>query len=162
MKKIMVSLLLVLVALFSPAWGSSYDNSAALAGLQTPKVYFDVNQGDAKKLLVRLDLLDRTIRQMTEAGLRPEVVVGIRGGATKLMTRGTGYFREEDIQFSEPIRKWVADFKARGFVLEQCAIAMEFLKVEAGDMLPEINIVANGYVSMIGYQNRGYAVVPMD
>ncbi len=162
MKRIMVSALLVLVAFLSPAWGSSYNNSAALAGLQTAKVYFDVNQGDAKKLLVRLDLLDRTVRQLAEAGLKPEVVVGLRGGATKLMTRGTGHFRNEDIQNSEPIKKWVADFKARGFVLEQCAIAMEFLKVEAADMLPEINIVANGYVSMIGYQNRGYAVVPMD
>ena len=162
MKRFGVSVFLVFCVFLAPAWGGSYDNSAALGGLQTAKVYFDVNQGDAKKLIVRLDLLNRTVEQIREAGLNAEVVVGIRGGATKLVTRGTGHFKEEDIQYSDQIKKWIADFKAKGFVLEQCAIAAEFMKIDAADFLPEITLVANGYVSMIGYQNKGYAVVPMD
>jgi len=162
MKRVVFWIFLAFCVLSSPAWGGTFDNRAALSGLQTAKVYFDVNLGDARKLLVRLDLLTQTVDQFVESGLTPEVVIGIRGGATKLFTRGTGHFKEEDVQYSEPIKKRVSELKAKGFVIEQCAIATQFLNVKAEDMLPEVTMVANGYVSMIGYQNKGYAVVPMD
>jgi len=162
MKRLMVFICFVSFLIPQTVMAESFDNRAALDGLKTVKVYFDVNVGDAKQLMIRLDLLSQTVDQIDGAGIRPEVIVGIRGGATKLVTRGTDYFKSDDVQYSERIKKRIAEFASRGFAIEQCAIAARFLDVDLSDMLPEIASVANGYVSMIGYQNKGYAVVPMD
>ena len=46
--------------------------------------------------------------------------------------------------------------------LEQCRIAAGFEDIAIADFLPQVKLVANGYVSMIGYQSQGYSFVPMD
>jgi len=162
LKRLAGVVFLIVLGFAAQAGAGQYANTEALAGLQTAKVYFDVNVGDPKQLLVRFKLLDQTVRQIDQAGVKPEVVVGFRGGATRLVTRGESHFKEEEKQYSQEIKNWIADFKSKGFVLEQCAIATDFLKIDPADILPEITVVANGFVSMVGYQNKGYGVVPMD
>ncbi|WP_157067768.1 hypothetical protein [Desulfosarcina cetonica] len=53
-------------------------------------------------------------------------------------------------------------FAQNGFRLEQCAIAARAMKIDPVDFLPSIHLVQNGYVSIIAYQTRGYAYLPMD
>jgi len=31
-----------------------------------------------------------------------------------------------------------------------------------GAVLPQISVVQNGYISIVAYQNKGYALLPMD
>jgi hypothetical protein len=35
-------------------------------------------------------------------------------------------------------------------------------KVSYGDVLPQITVVQNSYISIVAYQNKGYALLPMD
>jgi len=35
-------------------------------------------------------------------------------------------------------------------------------KIDTKDFLPQVKIVANGYISLVGYQSQGYAFLPMD
>jgi len=60
------------------------------------------------------------------------------------------------------IQGWIGQFHENGFTLEQCAIAARGQKVPAGDILPEITVVKNGYISIVAYQNKGFALLPMD
>ncbi|MGD9189483.1 MAG: hypothetical protein PVI89_14780, partial [Desulfobacteraceae bacterium] len=60
------------------------------------------------------------------------------------------------------VQEWIAQFRENGFSLEQCAIAARGQKVSYGDVLPQITVVQNGYISLVAYQNRGYALLPMD
>jgi intracellular sulfur oxidation DsrE/DsrF family protein len=36
------------------------------------------------------------------------------------------------------------------------------LDLEVKDFLPQVEVVENGYVSLIGYQQQGYALLPLD
>jgi intracellular sulfur oxidation DsrE/DsrF family protein len=57
---------------------------------------------------------------------------------------------------------WVDHFNALGFRIEQCALAAAMLDIDPGDFLPAVKVVENGYISLIGYQQQGFALVPMD
>ena len=65
-------------------------------------------------------------------------------------------------QIKKEIQGWIAQFHENGFSLEQCAIAARGQKVSYDDVLPQITVVQNGYISIVAYQNKGYALLPMD
>jgi len=69
---------------------------------------------------------------------------------------------ETDLSAKKAIAARVDQFKAEGFALEQCRIAADLQEIEVADFLPRVEVVANGDISMIGYQSQGYAFVPMD
>jgi intracellular sulfur oxidation DsrE/DsrF family protein len=139
-----------------------YDNSVSLAGLKKAQVYFDVNLKDDDLLVLRMDLLDRTTRHLQEADVDTSVVIGFRGAASRFITRDDHYVLDEQVANKIKIQNWIKHFAKQGFRVEQCALAAEILDIPPDDFLPEVKIVGNGYVSLIGYQAQGYAVVPMD
>ena len=67
----------------------------ALKGLKTVKVICDVNVGDPKLLLRRIELIDETYTQLIDAGIKPSFVVAFRGPASNYITRGPGYVSPE-------------------------------------------------------------------
>jgi len=144
------------------AFADEYDNRRALHDISKTKTYFDVNMGIPEKLVTRLKLIDVTYDQLSAAGAHPEFVIGFRGKASRFVTKGNDYVFEEDIAAKKEVYAWIKRFKERGILMEQCLIAAGFQNVDPKDILPEIEVVQNGYVSMIGYQVKGYAQVPMD
>jgi len=155
---LLISILLVPVMTFA----DSFTDDNALKGLKAVKVVCDVNVGDPKLLLRRMELIDDTYTQLVDADIQATFVVAIRGPATKYVTRGTGYVSTEHREIKKEIQGWIAQFHKNGFSLEQCAIAARGQKVSSGDILPQITVVRNGYISIVAYQNRGYALLPMD
>ena len=109
-----------------------------------------------------MELIDDTYTQLIDAGVRPTVVVAFRGPATKYVTRGTRYVAPEHLSIKKEIQGWIDQFQKNGFALEQCAIAARAQKVAYDDVLSQITVVQNGYISIVGYQNKGYAFLPMD
>ena len=161
----MRSLLLFIVfssALFGTALAAQFDNRDALEGLTTTRAVFDINQGDPKILALRLKLIEETYRQLREAGADPRFVLTFRGQASLFLTRGEKYIAPDDLPLKNEIELLLNQFGEHGMPLEQCAIAARLLNIDTADFLPGIKIVANGYTSLIGYQNRGYAFIPME
>ena len=159
MRKILLLLLLLLLP--GLATGAP-DNSRALAGLKSVGVIFDVNVGNPQKLLLRLKLIEETVSSLVGDAVTPDVVVAFRGGATLFMTQGDKYLPVEVLPLKEQIQAQVKHLKTLGYRIEQCAVAVRLLKVDPQDIIAEVPLVGNVYISMIGYQNRGYAFVPMD
>lgn len=141
---------------------ASVDNSSALQDIKNVRVYFDASLKDDDLLVFRMELLDRTIRQMEEAGVDVSGVIGFRGGASRFITKEDHYVLEEQAGNKVKIQEWIRRFSQQGLVIEQCAVAAEILDIPVEDFLPEVKIVGNGYISLIGYQAQGYSVVPMD
>lgn len=164
MKKTMCVAIIFLVALFARSGFSAetYNNSKALTGVKGAQVYFDVNVGEPEKLLTRLQLIESTYSQLVASGLSPRIVVGVRGKASNFFTRDGGYVLDADVPVKKKIATRIEQFKAQGFQLEQCAIAAGMQNIPVAEFLPQLEVVTNGYVSMIGYQSQGYAFVPMD
>ena len=160
MKKTVLFLILSLLPV--NLFAGQLTDANALKGLTTVKVICDVNVGDPKLLLRRIELIDETYTQLIDAGIQPAFVVAFRGPATRYVTKGLGYVDSEYHAVKKQIQGWIAQFHENGFVLEQCAIAARGQDVTYTNILPQITIVQNGYISMVAYQNRGYALLPMD
>jgi intracellular sulfur oxidation DsrE/DsrF family protein len=153
-----------LLLLFVPVglYAGVPDNVRALAGLKVAGVIFDVNVANPQTLLLRLKLIEETLAAVAKDGVTPDAVVSIRGGASRFMTRGANYLPAEELPIKDEIQAQVKHLNALGYRLEQCGLALRLLKIEPQDIIAEVPLVGNGYISMIGYQNRGYAFVPMD
>lgn len=165
----MQKLLLILVFILSFSTVSQgntpndvYNNDNALKGLTIAKAYFDVTIGDPKQLVLRLQLIDKTYNQIVAAGVTPAFIVGIRGKASNFFTKGNGYVLDIDLPEKEQIAALVKKFTTMKIGVEQCRIAAGFQDIAVADFLPQVEIVANGYTSMIGYQSQGYSFVAMD
>lgn len=157
-----VALLTALILLPVLAFAGEYKNADAIKGLTSVKVICDVNLGDPQLLLSRMEQIDDTYTELIDAGIQPSFIVVFRGPATRYVTKGTGYVDAKQSAVKKKIQEWITQFHENGFKLEQCAIAAQTLKVSYTDILPQITIVQNGYVSMAAYQNKGYALLPMD
>jgi intracellular sulfur oxidation DsrE/DsrF family protein len=159
MKHHLIVLLLLLPSLL---YAGDLDDKHALADLTSVKIVCDVNVEEAKLLLRRLELIDETYSQLIDAGVSPTIVVAFRGGASRYVTNGDKYVSAEDVAIKKEVQGWLVQFKQHGFRLEQCAIAAKAWKVDQADFVPAVTVVQNGYISLVAYQSRGYAFLPMD
>lgn len=123
---------------------------AALAGLKTAKVIFDVRVNDLDKLIFNLDLIRETFEGMAAQGVKPKMVVAFRGLGVKLLSVA---------ELDEEALDLFRDLKRKGVRFEACALAMRTFKVDPTGLIPEIKLVANALNSLIGYQLKGYALI---
>jgi hypothetical protein len=165
----MKNLIFLLATIFIISSGSHagtqpavYDNAKALKGLTATKAYFDVTLGEPKPLLLRLQIIEKTYNQLVAAGVSPTFVVGIRDKASMFFTKGDEYVLDIDRPEKAQIAILVKKFNALDIGIEQCGIAAGFEEIDVADFLPEVELVANGYVSMIGYQTQGFALVSIN
>lgn len=165
----MKTILLTILMLFSfmsfchaDSPGNAKNSSDALTGLTTAKAYFDVTVENPKLVLLRLQLIEKTYSQIAANGVTPAFIVGIRGKASNFFTKGNDNVLDMDLPDKKQIEILVKKFAAQHIPIEQCLIAAEIQHIDAADFLPQLKLVANGYVSMIGYQSQGYGLVPMD
>jgi len=138
------------------------NDKMALKGLTKVKFVVDVTVGDPELLLLRMDLLDTTYSQLLDAGVTPTIVVAFRGKASRFITKNTKYLPPEQQKYRLEMKTVLELFHELGFTIEQCGIAAASQKIDPKDFFPQVKMVQNTYISLIGYQNQGYAVLPMD
>ncbi len=142
----------------SSSHGGGYE---ALDGINDIKVVFDVRAKKAKSAAIQLDLIhqtfkDQNIRKITD---KPDFVVVIAGSAVKLVSSDTEGFSEEKRVLVSQIAKTVSAMAKDGIKLEICLFAANLYGIDPGTILPEITHVDNGWISLIGYQTKGYTLV---
>jgi intracellular sulfur oxidation DsrE/DsrF family protein len=94
--------------------------------------------------------------------VKPTIVLVFRGNASLFITKNDKYIRTEHRKQRLEMKGWLEQFNELGFTIEQCYIAAKSRKIDTKDFLLQVKIVANGYVSLVGYQSQGYAFLPMD
>jgi uncharacterized protein len=159
-KSIYLWICLILASTTSIA--AQFDNEKAVKGLSSIKIVCDVNVGDPDLLLTRMYFLDTTYSQLIDMGVKPTIVLVFRGKASLFITKNDKYIKPEYRKQRLEMKSWIEQFKELGFTIEQCYIAARSYKIDTKDFLPQIKIVANGYISLVGYQSQGYAFLPMD
>lgn len=137
------------------------DDRAALQGMKEGKIVYDVTEGDAQKLLARLDAIEETRLSMIQQGVTPHFVLAFRGGATKLVQTDMEKVKPEDRPLTGQISAKLAQMsKSPGIDgLEQCAVAIRHAGTKAENVLPIIKVVGNSFISLMAYQSRGYAYI---
>ena len=159
-KSIYLCICLMLASTMS--FAAQFNNEKALKGLSSVKIVCDVNVGDPDLLLTRMYFLDTTYSQLLDFEVKPTIVVAFRGKASLFITKNDKYIKAEHRKQRLEMKAWLEHFSELGFAIEQCYIAAKSYKIDIKDFLPQVNIVANGYISLIGYQSQGYAFLPMD
>ncbi|BHH83806.1 DsrE family protein [Desulforhopalus sp. 52FAK] len=150
-----------IIAIAISAHSKTFNNDISLDGLESTQTIFDINIKDAGKLALYLQVIKMTYDDIVSAGLKPKMVIAFRGPSVRLINSETGLFEEEDQQSLSQAAGLMAELTQLGVRLEACAIAINLFKVDSETLLPGISVVGNTFVSLTGYQNRGYAIVPI-
>lgn len=143
------------------AYSNQYDDSEALDGVNNPKTLFDINLTTAKKLELYLGVIKMTYDDISRQGHKPDMVLAFRGGSVRLINSETWSFSEEDQLSLKKSAALIDDLVQLGIKVEACSIATNLFKVDNSTLLPGIKVVGNTFVSLTGYQNKGYALVPI-
>lgn len=139
------------------------DEYQAMQGVDSAAAVFDFSVSEPQKAAKYLELIQKTYE---DANLRidskkPQFVVIFFGPATKLISKNRKDFAADQQQALDQIADSVSAMNQAGIRLEVCKIAVHAMGVAPETILPEIHQVANGWVSLIGYQSKGYALIPL-
>ncbi|MBD1399745.1 DsrE family protein [Pelovirga terrestris] len=150
---------ILLVLGLVPAWASGY--AEALKGIKAFNAVYQFTSGDpgvANRVFwaVKNSYEDQTVRDL---GLVPRIVVVFHGPVVHLISTNLARFPDEVRTEVEQFQTTIRQMKQDGVKFEVCLYAVKMAGVDPASILPEVDSVANGFVSVIGYQMQGYAVV---
>ena len=96
------------------------------------------------------------VRALSKA---PNIAIVFHGPAVKLLSSDEALFNGADWAEVEKFQETLRQMKKDGVKMEICLYAAKVMGVDQATVIPEIDHVDNGFVSVIGYQMQGYAVV---
>lgn len=140
---------------------TAIDDRDALRGVQKAKGLFDVAVSDAKRLEFNLKVIQRTYDGLVQQGQTPELIVAFRGPTVRLINTETWSFTEEDQETLKRVSLLLSTLKKQGVRFEACSVATGLFRVDNETILPEIKVVGNTFISLIGYQAQGFSLIPI-
>jgi len=151
-----------LVGIASASASETYDDSAALKGLTAAKGIFLLDFKTAKTTAFYLDLVVGTYDGLIRQKVEPEMVVVVLGPTVKFLSKTNDpelAFDYED-EFNS-IQHSLSQLEERGVRVEVCAIALDLFKVDHTSLPMSLKIVADGFISLIGWQNQSFKLIPV-
>ena len=91
---------------------------------------------------------------------KPAFVVIFIGPSVKLMSKNKEGFSPEEQKSLDEIANTISIMAKDGIRMEICLVAANIFGVDPGSFLPGLKPVPNGWVSLIGYETKGYSLVP--
>ena len=146
---------LMLLAASALAQEKQYE---ALEGVSSTATVYDFRIGDPEVAQAHLDLIHSMMNDpgMRKEGRRPEIVVVFIGPSANLISSEGG---AEASGSGTPIAGKISEMDADGVKFEICMTTAHALEISADSILPEIHQVENGWISLVGYQHQGYAMI---
>ena len=141
------------------ALAAGYDN--ALKGVQSYDAVFEVTQANPKVANIVFWAVKNSYEASEVKALAkdPNIVVVFHGPAVKMLSTDRSHFNGADWAEVEKFQTTLRQMKKNGVKLEICLYAAKVMGVAKDTIIPEIDHVGNGFVSVIGYQMQGYGVV---
>ena len=154
---LIMSLILALQVSFAVAGG--YDN--ALKDVKGVKVVFNVSTGNpafANTVFwaVRNTYQDKAVSTLPE---KPQVAVVFHGPVVKLLSSDRSGFDQKANAEIDKFQATLQQMAKEGVKLEVCLYAAKVLGIAPDTIMPEIDQVGNGFISLVGYETQGYSVV---
>jgi intracellular sulfur oxidation DsrE/DsrF family protein len=156
--------LLFVLLMATPALSSAAEpmDADALKGLSSARAVFDITTADPKKLNFYLNLIDDTAKSMKAQGVKTDFILAFRGPATFYTSMDRKKIKMEDMMTADKVSEKLKSLSnTPGMQLTQCAVAAKALKVDTKTINPAVKVVGNSWISLIAYQNKGYATVPV-
>lgn len=156
-------LMLTLVLATSQSHASNPVNDrAALADLKVGQAVFLIDIADAKKMNFYLEVIQGTFKGMQAQGVKPDFVMVYIGPSVQyLSTSPSTEIEDRHSAVLMEIENNVEKLAALGIRQEICAVATYVFGIDNKTLLPDLNLVGDGFISLIGYQAQGYHLVPV-
>lgn len=148
-----------LLLMSATAMAANYDN--ALKGVDTYDAVYEVSLGDptVANLVFWAVKNSYEVDEVKALAKKPRIAIVFHGPAVKLISSDKAFFNGAQWAEVEKFQETLRQMKADGVTLEVCLYAVKVMGVDKKTIIPEIDQVGNGFVSVIGYQQQGYAVV---
>ena len=158
-----MSIFLTICLLMVSIGNGSSEEYDTLKGLQSVKAVFDFELANPQSALLHLQVIQQTFKDknMWVSGKKPEIAVIFIGPSVKLVSKNRSEFKEEDQKNLDEVARTITEMAKDGIKLEICLVAVKVFGIEPSSILPEIKQVGNGWISLIGYEAKGYSLVPV-
>jgi intracellular sulfur oxidation DsrE/DsrF family protein len=125
------------------------------------RVAFDFTEGNPKAMLVKLQTVELTRKQLLDQGKVPRIVLTFRGEASYFTQSDLAVVKEADRAEAAKVQDKIREMRNNGEVesMEQCNLPLAPRKLNAATVMPEVKVVPNGWIALVEYQQRGYAYI---
>lgn len=133
----------------------------ALEGIERLDTVVDYSQGSPQAAIAVFPAVREIYRDPSVIALAepPRTVIVFHGEAVRLLSSDREKFEGPDREAADQVTEMIRQFHREGIRMEVCMYAVQVLGVDPTTLMPEIEQVGNGFISVAGYQNQGYAVV---
>jgi len=160
--KTLSTLLLVLVINTAHATETVINDRTSLGDLEVGKGVFLVDIGDAKKLNFYLEVIQGTYKGMKAQGVEPDFILVYIGPSVKYLSSAPSSETEQNAGgILLEIESNVEGLAELGIKQEVCAVATRVFGIDNKTVFPDLTMVGDGFISLIGYQAQGYHLVPV-
>ena len=145
------------------AWAEKPNDADALAGIETGKVVWDVTLSNPSRLLFVMKVIDETYQDLVRQNVTPDMVFTFHGRVLKLLSSQPLELSLDEESALEELLALIQTMSEKpGIKMESCSIASRILGIDNSTIVPAVKPVGNTFVSLIGYQQKGYAFIPID
>jgi len=160
-RSVIAGIALAIALITTPSLSADY---AALEGVKRVKAVFDVSLGSPQTANIVFWAVknvndDASVRSLSKP---PQVAVVFHGPAVKMISIDREGFNAVDNEALDKFASMIRQMKKEGVSLEVCDYALKVLGVDPDSVLPEVDHVGNGFISIVGYQAQGYSVVTIN
>jgi len=160
-RSVLAAAVTALAVAAAPVYAEAPKDQATLSGLKEVKVAFDLQNGDGKTLLKQLEVIDETRQSLIEQGVKPQFVLTFRGPATTLVQTDQSQIKPENREYVSKIAEKIHALRAADGInsIEQCAVAVRLSGTKPENVVPDVKVVGNGWISLMAYQAKGYGYI---
>lgn len=160
--KILTIMAAVSMALFSDlVHADRLSDGQALSGLHSAKAVFLVNVKSPTAVAHLISVIGLTRKQLLEQKVTPHFIVVFIGPDVAFLTkdrRGIPYTEERAVA---DIQKEIDQLSNKGITFQACGVALHRMDVRPDMTISAVHPVESGFISVIAYQEKGYALVPV-
>ncbi|KAB7887445.1 DsrE family protein [Poseidonibacter ostreae] len=138
------------------------NDKASLNGIKEAKGVFLIDFTDVKTTAFYLKIIEGTHAGFIKQDVNPDLVLVFIGKTVKyLSTQQDEAFEMENEEDLNSIQNSIKNLAKLGVKLEVCAVATKVFNIDNKTIPKEMSIVADGFISLIGWQTQGYKLVPI-
>jgi intracellular sulfur oxidation DsrE/DsrF family protein len=151
------------LALFnSTISANEINDKVSLNGIKEAKGVFLIDFTDVRTTAFYLRIIEGTHKGFIKQGVDPDLVLVFIGKTVKyLSTEQDEAFELENEDHLMSIQNSIQNLSELGVRLEVCAVATKVFNIDNKTIPKEMSIVADGFISLIGWQTQGYKLVPI-
>lgn len=141
---------------------ADYNDSVALKGVSHAKSVFLIDFTNPVKTASYLNIIRGTHKGLIRQNVKSDMVLVFIGKTVKFLSS-----KPDDellLQYEtelKSIQHSIKEFKKLGIRMEVCAIATRVFNIDNKTIPAEMNLVGDGFISLIGWQTQGYKLVPI-